>query len=254
MTKLYADAGTTWSKVLEIYSDKHELEQSALLKIDKLLDYEISENGNQYSDRAGISYKGRTFLLPTRIFSATDIMLDGATGHMVKQKIIPGGKYQNEIVSLAYGAQKTVKGLNNATVIDIGSRDVKWINFENGRYKDLDWNGNCGSATGATVEMLCKYYNLNPQELVPQEEKIPVTCGVFAMEKIMDNIVSDVSTEVAVARYIHGIAYNAWVFAKKPEKVYLSGGFCLNNCFIESLKYYCEVIPLGRFVLIEGLY
>ncbi len=254
MTKLYADAGTSWSKVLEIYRDKEELNSSPLVNIDNLESYLVYNNGKKYTDSQGNVYNGRTFLLPTEKFSSMDIMLDGATGHMVKQKIIPGGKYQNEIVSLAYGIRKKVKDLENATIIDIGSRDLKWVNFENGKYKDLDWNGNCGSVTGATVDMLCKYYNLDPHTLTPQKDKIAVTCGVFAMEKIMDSLISDSTPGVAIAQYIHGIAHNAWIFAKKPEKVYLSGGFCMNNCFIESLKFYCEVIPVGRFILIEGLY
>ncbi len=254
MAKLYADAGTTWSKVLEIYENEKELETSPLLKIDDLSAYAVFENGKEYSDHTGNRHKGRTFLLPSKIFSSVPVNFDGATGHMVKQRINPDGKYHNEIVALAFGARKKVKNLENATVIDIGSRDLKWVKFENGKYRDLDWNGNCGSVTGATVEMLCKFYNIDLAALTPQREKISVTCGVFAMEKIMDNIASDIPAEIAVARYIHGIAYNAWVFAGKPEKVYLSGGFCLNSCFVESLKFYCDVTPLGRFILIEGLY
>lgn len=254
MTKLYADAGTSWSKVLEVYEDEKDLEKSPLIKIKNLHYYLVSENGNQYRDRNGNILAGKLFLLPTKIFSSLDISLDAATGHMVRQKLKPVGKYQNEVVSLAFGAQKKIGNLESSTIIDIGSRDLKWVKFENNKYSDLDWNGNCGSVTGATVEMLCKFYNINLQNLKPQKEKISVTCGVFAMEKIMDNIASGAPTEVAVAKYIHGIAYNAWVFAKKPKKVYLSGGFCMNNCFTESLKFYCEVIPVGRFMLIEGLY
>ena len=207
-----------------------------------------------YIDNQGNPVNTRTFLLPSKVFARTELELDGATGHMVQEKVKPGGKYQNEVVSLAYGAKKKIKDLDTATIIDIGSRDLKWVRFEGGKYKDLDWNGSCGSVTGATVEMLCKFYELNPSKLSPQKERIPVTCGVFAMEKIMDDIASDVAPEVAIAKYIHGIAYNTWVFAKKPEQVYLSGGFCLNQCFIDSLKFYCDLTPLGRFVLIEGLF
>ena len=43
-------------------------------------------------------------------------------------------------------------------------------------------------------------------------------------------------------------------FTKNPEKICLSGGFCENPCFIESLEQYCEVLPLGSFVLVDGLY
>lgn len=57
----------------------------------------------------------------------------------------------------------------------------------------------------------------------------------------------------SISKFVHGIAYNAWTFAQKPEKIYLSGGFCENECFVNSLKKYCDVILLGRFVLCEGL-
>lgn len=213
--KRYIDAGTSWTKILEIDGDEKN-----------------------------------TYIIPTKELVEKKLDYDCATGHMANK----AEKYQNEAISLAYGAKKILNNPENATVVDIGSRDIKWVKFENGKYRDLDWNGSCGSVTGATVEMLCKFYGVDPTELSPQEERIPVTCGVFGMEKIMDEIVNDVPADVAIAKYIHGIAYNTWVFAKNPAKIYLSGGFCLNNCFIKSLKYYCKVQPLGRFVLVEGLY
>lgn len=279
MTKLYIDAGTSWSKILEIYEDKKDLENSPLGLIKKLNDYELSfsvtngnvricpaDNSNLYSqlDRSShYSYafaeddkRKRLFLFPSKFFASFDIKFDGATGHMVQNRIKEGGIYQNEMLSLAYGAKKILSDndLKDATIVDIGSRDVKWVRFINGKYKDLDWNGSCGSVTGATVEMLSKFYGVNPSEITPQKEKIPVTCGVFAMEKIMDDIASNIPADIAIAKYIHGIAYNTWNFAGNPNKIYLSGGFCLNKCFIDSLKFYCEVIPLGRLVLLEGLY
>ena len=70
----------------------------------------------------------------------------------------------------------------------------------------------------------------------------------------MDDIAKGVNSEMAISKFIHGIAFNAWNFAKKPSKLYLSGGFCENKCFVDSLSKYCEVIPLGRFLLCEGLF
>ena len=69
----------------------------------------------------------------------------------------------------------------------------------------------------------------------------------------MDSISSGEKPAEAISKFVHGIAYNAWNFAKRPEKIYLSGGFCENNCLVDSLKNYCEVELLGRFVLCEGL-
>ena len=134
-------------------------------------------------------------------------------------------------------------------------RDVYEIIAKNlkGKYKELDWNTACASATGATIEMICKFYNVDVKTLPANNEKYPVTCGVFGMEKIMDEIAKTKDVNSAVAKYIHGIAFNAWNFAQKPDKIYLSGGFCENNCFVQSLEKYCEVHKLGRFVLVQGL-
>jgi activator of 2-hydroxyglutaryl-CoA dehydratase len=267
MTKIYLDAGTSWSKVLEIYKDESELLDSPLnchAELDsasiQLTDKTSSQHGqilNQVQgDNPKGQYKKRVFLFPSKFFHNIDIKFDGATGHMVKDRVKPDGLYQNEMLSLAYGAKKLLseEDLKDATIVDIGSRDLKWVRFIDGKYKDLDWNGSCGSVTGATVEMLSKFYSVDSSELPPQKEKIPVTCGVFAMEKIMDEIVSNTPPEIAIAKYIHGIAYNTWNFAGSPNKIFLSGGFCHNQCFVESLKFYCEVKLLGRHVLLEGLY
>jgi activator of 2-hydroxyglutaryl-CoA dehydratase len=240
MSKLLIDAGTTWSKILELFEDDIEIKNNKDIEI--------------FKDASGKIIKGKISLLPSKKLLKSDLFFDNATGHMVKNHIKPDGVYKNEIIALAYGAKKLLNNPENATIIDLGSRDVKWVKFKDGKYCDLDWNGNCGSATGATVEMLCKFYDINSDTLIVQQEKIPVTCGVFAMEKIMDLIASDTPAEIAISRYIHGIAYNAWKFAGQPEELYLSGGFCLNKCFIKSLEKYCQVISMGRYVLLEGLY
>lgn len=251
MNKLLIDAGTSWCKVLELYTDQDELKSSP---VNALIDYTFKTKNIEFYDKNGNLLNGRIFLFPTALLSKSSIKFDNATGHMVKNHIKPEGQYENEIIALAYGAKKILNDPQSATILDLGSRDAKWIKFVNGKYKDLDWNGNCGSATGATVEMLYKFYNIDPDNIPVQKEKIPVTCGVFAMEKIMDAIASDTHAEAAIGRYIHGIAYNTWKFARQPEQIYLSGGFCLNSCFVKSLELYCKVVSLGRFVLLEGLY
>lgn len=240
MSKLLVDAGTTWSKVIEIFENDYEVN--------------ASDDISSYNNSEGKPVKGKISVFPSKELLKSNLLFDFATGHMVKNHLKSDGIYKNEIIALAYGAKKLLNDPPNATIIDIGSRDIKWVRFKDGKYSDLDWNGNCGSATGATVEMLCKFYDIDVETLPVQKEKIPVTCGVFAMEKIMDLIASGTHAEVAVSRYIHGLAYNAWKFAGQPEELYLSGGFCLNNCFIKSLENYCKVYTLGRFVLLEGLY
>ena len=69
----------------------------------------------------------------------------------------------------------------------------------------------------------------------------------------MDDISKGCEAQEAISKFVHGIAYNSWNFAQKPQKIYLSGGFCENKCFVKSLQEYCDVELLGRFILCEGL-
>lgn len=252
MHKLLADAGTSWTKVLELYDNSDELDSSAM---NVLLNFEyVSTEMKITSDNQGNQLNCRKILLPTKLINKhEEIIFDAATGHMSKRRIKDSGKYENELIAMALGGLKLLKE-DTVTLVDLGSRDSKWIKYKNRKYKDLDWNGSCGSGTGATIEMVCNFYDVDPKNLPIEREKVNVTCGVFGMEKIMDMIARGYSADIAISRYIHGIAFNVWNFAQCPDIIYLSGGLCLNDCFVNSLKLYCDVKTLGRFVLIEGLY
>ena len=219
---IYLDAGTTYSKII---TDEKQFDDEFFIK----------QDGN-------FAY----YILPSRIIKAQNIVPTRSCGHMSNAS-------ENEIIALAQGAKKRNIS-SNATVLDLGSRDAKWIKFKDGKFHDMDWNTSCASSTGATVEMLLKFYGVRAEELAFDEEKFAVTCGIFGMEKIMDSISAGVKPSEAISKFVHGIAFNAWNFCKKPEKIYLSGGFCDNKCLVDSLKNYCEVELLGRFVLCEGLF
>lgn len=219
---IYLDAGTTYSKII---TDEKQFDDEFFIK----------QDGNS-------AY----YILPSRIIKAQNIVPTRSCGHMSNAS-------ENEIIALAQGAKKRDIS-SNATVLDLGSRDAKWIKFKDGKFHDMDWNTSCASSTGATVEMLLKFYGVRAEELAFNDEKFAVTCGIFGMEKIMDSISAGVKPSEAISKFVHGIAFNAWNFCKKPEKIYLSGGFCDNKCLVDSLKKYCEVELLGRFVLCEGLF
>ena len=221
---IYLDAGTTYSKII---TDQELFTEEFLIKY---------ESNKFY------------YILPSAIIKSQKITPDRSGGHMANAS-------ENEIIALAQGAKKLTEIANasEATILDLGSRDAKWIKFRKGKFHDMDWNTSCASSTGATVEMLLKFYNLKPEDLEFNSEKFAVTCGIFGMEKIMDSISSGIKPSEAVSKFVHGIAFNAWNFCKKPEKIYLSGGFCQNKCLVDSLKHYCDVEILGRFVLCEGL-
>ena len=211
---IYVDSGTTYTKILTV------------------------EDGNRnYS------------VIKSADFKKQDIKnITKCTGHNLFN--IPE-IYENEVVALAYGAKKYLE--DDFVVLDLGSRDIKYVQFQNKKFKDMNWNSSCASATGATVEMLLKFYDVRLDELEFTDEKYAITCGIFGLEKIMDDVAKGVEANIAISKFIHGLAFNAWNFAKNPEKICISGGFCDNKCFIESLKQYCEVISLGRFVLVDGL-
>ena len=218
---LYIDAGTTYSKII------------AVGEIINFPQVKTVSDKNYY-------------ILPSNDVKNLGLKFTKSCGHMTGDTV-----HENEIIALAQGAKNLVEP--SATILDLGSRDAKWIKFKNSKFSDMDWNTSCASSTGATVEMLLKFYDLKPENLVFQEEKYNVTCGIFGFERIMDDISKGVNANIAVSKFIHGIAYNAWNFAKRPEKLYLSGGFCENECLVKSLENYCSVIKLGRFVLCEGL-
>ncbi len=231
MINTVIDAGTTWSKIIEVSS-------SSLMK-DYAEFFIKTENDKNY------------YIMPSSMLKAIGIKFDRGTGHMSPVMLKDKASYENEVIALIKGFRK--KTAEDGIILDMGSRDSKWAVFKDGRFKDLDWNSSCSSSTGATIEMLLRFYNTDAGSLSAQDEKYAVTCGVFGLERIMDDIANGSNAETAISKFVHGIAYNAWVFAKKPEKIYLSGGFCENKCFKDSLKKYCAVVPLGRFVLCEGL-
>lgn len=233
---LYVDAGTTWSKVSELSQDT----TAESLFAEKYKKYLISKNEAR-----------NDYIIPSNLIKSCDREFIAATGHMSKTNLKYDQNYLNEVIALSKGFLSKVS--KDGLVLDLGSRDVKWVMFKNGKFKDLDWNSACASATGATVEMLLKFYDVKIDELDAVDERYNITCGIFGLEKIMDDVANGEQARIAISKFIHGIAYNAWAFAKKPDEIYLSGGFCDNKCFVDSLSKYVKVNKLGRFVLVDGL-
>lgn len=229
---IYLDAGTTYSKII---SDE---------RIQKLDRHIIGLKSPYYNHK--YFEKKYYYIAPSSFVKDLNLDIYASCGHMINDST-----HENEIVALAKGCSN-IEG-DDITILDLGSRDAKWINLKNRKFHDMDWNTSCASSTGATVEMLLKFYDLKPSDLAYNKEKYTVTCGIFGLEKIMDDISSGIPAKIAVSKFVHGIAYNAWNFAKKPDTLYLSGGFCENKCFTDSLSKYCDLHILGRFKLCEGL-
>jgi activator of 2-hydroxyglutaryl-CoA dehydratase len=211
--KLIADCGSSWSKIKDL------------------------ESGDVY------------ICSTEQLLRESDVKFQVATGHLGKDRAL---RYENELIALAQGSLKLVSD-QDFTVVDIGSRDMKFVSFHRRKLRKLDWNQACGASTGFTLELLGKYYDIDYSKLPISDERIPVTCGIFAIEKIFDSVIQGGSIEDAISAFVHGIAFNVHGFTQRPALLYLSGGLCANRCFVDSLLRYCDVIPLGRNVLLDGL-
>lgn len=199
---------------------------------------------------AKIQYVGssRRRIIPSRALlrDIDKYEIAASTGHVDFKK----GNRVNELVALAEGAMSLV-GDRDFTVLDCGARDVKYVHVRKRRVTGMDWNTECGAFTGQMLELLQRYFELEPAKLPAVQERVPVVCGVLGMTAMFDLVSQGVSHEEAYAQFLRGVAFNCETLVGRPEKLYLSGGLCGNPAFVRSFS--CETIPLGRFVLLEGL-
>jgi len=189
---------------------------------------------------------GTPKILPTKDLPP-DLVVDWATGHNGKRC---ARHYINELIALARGGE-TLIAKPDFLLLDCGSRDIKFIRYADGRLKDMGWNAECGASMGFTIELLERYYNLDRTRMTVPLQTFSVTCGVLGMSDIFDAVIAGVPVAEAVASFVRGIAVNAHRFAGEPELIYLSGGLCDHPVFVGSFP--CEVVPLGRSVLLSGL-
>lgn len=172
---------------------------------------------------------------------------DLATGHNAGRR---SRKSINELTALAWGGETLITE-PDFVLLDCGSRDIKFVRYQANRITDMGWNAECGASMGFTIELLEKYYALDYETIPVPDRGFSVTCGVLGMSHIFDAVISGLSEKEAVARFVYGIAMNGYRFAGSPERIYLSGGLCDNPLFVGSFP--CQVIKLGRFVLLKGL-
>ncbi len=190
---------------------------------------------------------GQRRVVPTR--EARDVKADIATGHNARRR---APRHVNELIALAQGGGRLISEAQ-FLVLDVGSRDVKYVHMRRGELAGMDWTTTCGALTGFTLELLGRYYGLDYDAIEPSAKSVPVTCAVLGMEQLFELVSEGVSEEEAVARFARGIAMNAYRFIGEPKQFYLSGGMCDNRLFLRSFPEEVEVRPLGRFVLVEGL-
>ena len=172
---------------------------------------------------------------------------DVGTGHNINRF---ANRSVNEIIALANAGKSLIKD-NSFTLLDVGSRDAKYVVFENGNFIHSDWNTECGAFTGQAIEILGNYLNVDYSKIEQQKEFITATCGLLGMGHVFDLIAAGVKSEIAAARLIKGVCISMHRFARKPKKIYLTGGLVQNRLFVASMP--CETVILDRFTLLEGV-
>ena len=208
-----ADCGSTWTKILDLDSGSLEI------------------------------------ITTKELVRRSDERFEIATGHCGRGRC---KDYRNELIALTEGGLALVDE-KDFSLVDVGGRDIKFVRLKGRKVEKLDWNLACGSTTGATLELLGNYYDIDFSTLPPSDRWVNVTCGVFGMERVLEQISLGTSPEESVAMFLHGLVRNVIVFIGRPGHFYLSGGFCENRCFMRTAERYCRVTPLGRTVLLEGL-
>jgi len=209
----------------------------------------LCDGGTSYSKIYDTDTQQLTIIPTKELVRNQTRYFDYATGHSSKSATT---HYVNELIALAEGGLQLVQQ-SNFTLLDIGSRDMKFVQFYDRQPVNMDWNSSCGGNIGFTVEVLARHYDIEYDSLEPVKESIPVTCGLLGVEKVFDEINNGLLPEVGIAKFLKGIAKVSFHFAKKPTDIYLSGGFNLNRCFVNILKEFCQVNLLGRDVLTQGL-
>ena len=71
------------------------------------------------------------------------------------------------------------------------------------------------------------------------------------MGHVFDSVATGVEPGIAAAMLIKGVCISMYRFARKPKKIYLTGGLVNNQLFVRSMP--CETVILDRFTLLEGV-
>jgi len=210
----------------------------------------LIDSGTSYSKLFYID-TGKYEIIPSKQIREKVESLDiaAATGHNAKKL---AQTTINELIALAKGCEDIFQSGRPATVVDCGSRDIKYIKSDGGNSFSIDWNTECGAFCGQIVELLVTHFQFDTRNIEPAQSPLPLTCAILGMTRMFDLICDNADPESAFAMFIKGLADNIFRFAGKPDKIYLSGGLCDNPLFIKSFDN-TEVVPLGRFILIEGL-
>ncbi len=147
----------------------------------------------------------------------------------------------------------------DCTIIDIGGQDTKIISLESGRVIDFTMNDKCAAGTGRFLELMANslgisIIELSEMALAGKDININNMCTVFAESEVISLIGKGTPREDisrGIINSITGRVYSMLHKHGKSDSIYLTGGLCEINPFVEllSLKLQTDVKtdPLARY-------
>ena len=130
----------------------------------------LADFGTSYCKIIDTNSDGEPVIVATKDIDRS-FQAELATGHNARKRSV---KSINELTALARGGESLIKE-SDFVLLDCGSRDIKYVRYENGKVADMGWNAECGASMGFTIEMLAAYYNLNYADVSVPEKSFSVT-------------------------------------------------------------------------------
>lgn len=189
------------------------------------------------------------FVIPGGIKRFDGALATGSGKDVVREKL--GIPVVNEIVAHGMAALREVGG--EASVIEIGGQDSKFIQVDHGGPSDYSMNELCAAGTGSFLDVQAERLGISIEELsrlAAGAERIPAVagrCSVFAKSDIVHLQQRGTPLDEIVAGLCFALARNyiATLIRGREIKtpVVFQGGVSLNDGVIRA---FCELLDLSK--------
>jgi len=181
--------------------------------------------------------------VPGNVDGAHDGDLICATGYFRKK--IPNYCNITEITAAIYGVRHYYPDAD--VVVDIGGQDTKIIDM---RYNSFQLNDKCSAGTGAFLEFIAKYFDIDVEQLgtLHATAKNPAilnqTCGIFALSEMISCMVNEDNIADVVAGMHNSFARRISHMIPECSSVVLIGGVVKNGGIVAALSDIldCEIL------------
>ncbi|AKB82984.1 Benzoyl-CoA reductase subunit BadG [Methanosarcina barkeri 3] len=161
------------------------------------------------------------------------------------RKSIPNSWNITEITASIFGAKYYYPKAD--VIVDIGGQDTKVIDIRNNSFK---LNDKCSAGTGAFLEFVAKYFDLEVEELekLHKESEKPITlnqtCGIFALSEMISQVVNHEKIENVISGMHYSFAHRISHMVPECRSVVLVGGVVKNKGIVDALSNIlnCEIL------------